>query len=30
VLQEKLKEEEKKEKHFWRELYRFICCEGAN
>lgn len=30
VLQEKIKEEQKKEKNFMTELYRFICCEGGN
>jgi hypothetical protein len=30
VLQEKIKEEQKKEKNFWNEFYRFICCEGGN
>ena len=30
VLNEKIKEEERKEKFFLTELYRFICCEGGN
>ncbi len=30
VLMQKIKEEERKEKNFCTELYRFICCEGGN